>query len=105
MSFNYAGSWKNQLGATMSLTVATDGAIQGWYKSPAAPAKAPVAGFVRDGFLVFSVAFEQSAGTMFCQPSSDDTTTFDSWWHFRLFDDPGPAWAAVRTGCDRFERS
>jgi hypothetical protein len=106
MAFDYNGNWKNQLEATMSLTVAADGVVNGTYQSPAAQAKAPLVGFVRHDFLIFSVAMDTSVGTMLCQPSADPAAdTVDSWWHFRLFDDRAPEWACVRTGCDVFSRT
>ena len=106
MPFDYAGDWRNQLGATMSLTVAPDGSAHGQYRSPAATAAAPLSGFVEQGRLVFSVAMDTSVGTMLCHPSgTDDPNSFSSWWHFELFDDAAPSWARVRTGCDTFTRA
>lgn len=110
MSFDFAGSWKNEIGAVLVATVGDDFGVSGTFTN-ALGEVGKITGFVNEQTLAFSAVFPHTAdtagstGTMLGQPIHEgDAAQFRAWWHFRMLNDPSPSWATVRTGEDTFVR-
>lgn len=111
MSFDFSGSWENELGAVLVATVSDQFVVSGTFTN-ALREVGEIIGFVNEQTLAFSARFppngtsKGSTGTMLCQPLHDeDPSQFRAWWHFSMLHDKSPTWAAVRTGADTFTRT
>lgn len=113
--FDFSGTWHNQLGSRMEVTVTADGGVSGTYYtgagSPTPEEPFPMTGFVSNDVVAFSVNFGkygslttwtgQAAGAA----GAESITTL---WHMSVDvpepNEPKNLWRAIWAGTDTFRR-
>ncbi len=115
MEVNFSGTWHNQHGSEMRLTVAADGKLTGTFHtgvgSPSPSEEFPLVGFVCGDLIGFAVSFGkyQSVTTWTGQHTIEDgVEVIETMWHLAInIEDRAEKewlWSGVRCGADLFHR-
>src|SRR4051794_38487066 len=105
---DFSGTWRNELGSTMSLSQNSD-EVDGTYESLVSSGGGTTAGDLRgycDGDLIaFTVHWNDfQAITSWVGQVSDDQTTIRTLWQMTKQVDAGDEWASINAGFDTFNR-
>lgn len=112
---DFNGSWKNELGSSMSLTVDADGSVTGQYRTavgaPGNEEEFPLLGFASGDLLSFTVNFGKYGSLTSWVGQHTDASgieTIRTLWHLARevanAEEPEKLWGAVLAGADNFTR-
>ncbi len=115
MEVDFSGTWYNQHGSEMRLTVAADGKVTGTFHtgvgSPRPAEVFPLIGFVCGDLISFSVNFGkyQSLTAWTGQHAMEDgVETIETMWHLAINIEERAEkdwlWSGIRAGADTFHR-
>ena len=98
------GTWVNELGSTMTLTVDADGTVTGSYTSAVGDTTTyPLQGQAAADTIVFTVAFTATGSlTAWAGHYNANTDNIDTLWHLVAQPDQGELWDATLAGFDTF---
>ena len=104
---DFTGTWINELGSTMTLTVNTDGSVTGSYTSAVGDTNTyPLQGQAAANTIVFTVAFDATGSlTAWAGHYNPNTVAIDTLWHLVAQPDQGELWDATLAGFDTFTPS
>ncbi len=109
----FEGTWKNELGSTMTLTV-SDSKVTGTYQSAVSGDGAPVVGdlqgWIAGAVISFVVKWDASTTAWVGHHVLEDgTESIETLWQLATKlqnpDDPNDLWESVLAGADRFVRA
>ena len=109
----FEGTWKNELGSTMTLTV-SGSKVTGTYQSAVSGGSAPVVGelqgWINGAVISFAVNWENSTTAWVGHHVLEDgAEAIETLWQLatRLQnpDDPNDVWESILAGADRFVRA
>lgn len=115
MDIDFSGTWHNQHGSQLNLTIGDGGRVTGAFHTAVgtpSPAEGfPLAGFVLGDLITFSVSFGryQSVTAWTGQHTVEDgVEKIDSMWHLAVNiedrEEKDWLWAGIRAGADVFLR-
>ncbi len=98
------GTWVNELGSTMQLTLAPGGSLTGTYQSAVGDtAPYPLRGTATATALVFTVSFTATGSIAAWAGHYDEAAgSIEVLWHLVTQPDPGGLWSATIAGFDSF---
>ncbi len=98
------GTWVNELGSTMQLTLDPSGNLTGTYRSAVGDTSPyPLIGMAAATALVFTVSFTASGSiTAWAGHYDEATGSIEVLWHLVTQPDQGELWSSTTAGFDKF---